>query len=188
MNKVTRRFVLACFILSAFWMPATINAQSISPSTPEELVATYDALANAILATKQAEKNLVRSILSTTYGHASAMQARAERALEAGEQQQAQAAVEALAGHVAQLGNEGDNAVAGIRKRLVEGGHHHNSAGENQGVFDPGFVIVTRSAKQKLLTSSRNIAQLSRNPDKDALAREWTNVKVVWKELSGQKK
>jgi hypothetical protein len=188
MNQVTRRIVLASFFMSAWGMPATITAQSISPSTPEELVATYDSLANAILSTKQTEENLVRSMLSTTYAHASATRARAEQALQSGQTQQATAAIEELAGHVAQLGNEGDNAVAGIRKRLVEGGHHHNSAGENQGVYDPGFVIVTRAAKQKLLTSSRNIAQLSRNPDKDALAREWTNVKVVWEELSGKKK
>jgi hypothetical protein len=151
-------------------------------------VATYDSLANLILATKLTEENLVRSILSTTYAHASATQARVERAMESGQQEEVQAALEELAGHVAQLGNEGDNAVAGIRKRLVEGGHHHNAAGENQGEFDPGFVIVTRSAKQKLLTSSRNIAQLSRNPDKEALTREWMQVKTVWKELSAQKK
>jgi hypothetical protein len=188
MNSVFKRCVLANTLALACVMPATIVAQGISPSTPVEFVATYDSLATAILATKQTEQNLVRSILSTTYGHANAARARAERALQSGDQQQAQAAFEELAGHVAQLGNEGDNAVAGIRKRLVEGGHHHNSQGESQGIYEPGFVIVTRSAKQKLLELSQNIARLSRNPDKNALAQEWSNVDEVWKQLSKQKK
>ena len=38
--------------------------------TPAALVATYDSLADALLGTKQAEWNLVHSILGTAYGHA----------------------------------------------------------------------------------------------------------------------
>ncbi len=41
---------------------------------------------------------------------------------------------------MALFANEGDNAIAGIRKRLVEGGHHHNAAGEEQGIFEEGYV------------------------------------------------
>ena len=54
----------------------------------------------------------------------------------------ATAEIERLAALVAQIGNEGDAAVAAIRKRLVEGGHHHHASGEQQGIYDPGFVIV----------------------------------------------
>jgi hypothetical protein len=187
MKTGVKRFVLASFLVSAGLVPAAIAAEGASVATPEEFVATYDSLATAILATKQTEENLVRSILSTTYAHASAARARAARAIESRDDQGAQAALEELAAHVAQLGNEGDNAVAGIRKRLVEGGHHHNAEGESQGVYDPGFVVVTRAAKQKLLNSSRSIAQLVRKPDADALAREWAAVSEVWHELADKK-
>jgi len=182
-----KRLVLASLCVLLASAPSANAADEASVATPAEFVATYDSLATAILATKQAEENLVRSILSTTYAHASAARARALRAIEAGDNRQAQVSLEELAALVAQLGNEGDNAVAGIRKRLVEGGHHHNAEGETKGIYDPGFVIVTRAAKQKLLTSSRNIAQLARKPDVDAIAREWTSVSEVWAELVQKK-
>lgn len=188
MSMGLKRFGLASLFISTVVMPGVLAAQGASVSTPAEFVATYDSLATAILATKQTEQNLVRSILSTTYAHANAARARAERAIKSGDKQAAKAAIEELAGHVAQLGNEGDNAVAGIRKRLVEGGHHHNAAGENQGIYDPGFVVVTRSGKQKLLKASQNIAQLARDPDSNALAREWASVKTIWEEVSREKK
>ena len=187
MNSDRKRFLLSGLLVSAALIPTTLAAQEVVPATPPEFVATYDSLATAILANKQTEQNLVRSILSTTYAHADAAQARANRALQSGQPQQVQAALEELAGHVAQLGNEGDNAVAAVRKRLLEGGHHHHAAGESQGTYEPGYVIVTRSAKQKLLAASQNIARLSRKPDANALAQEWDNVKAIWNELSKPK-
>jgi hypothetical protein len=188
MNASFNRCVIPGFLIVACWLSAAKAGDEISTSTPAEFVATYDSLATAILAIKQTEENLVRSILSTTFAHANAARARAERAMKSGDKPQSRAALEELAVHVALLGNEGDNAVAGIRKRLVEGGHHHNSVGESQGVYAPGFVIVTRVARQKFLESSRVIAQLSRDPDEESLAGEWTKVKQVWEELAKQKK
>jgi hypothetical protein len=148
--------------------------------TPGELVATYDNLADAILAVKQTEANLVRSILGGTYAHARVEMDRARRALEAGDSTTARASLENLATSVGQLATEGDNAVAGIRKRLLEGGHHHNAKGEADGVFDPGFVIVTRAAKKALLDSSRALGQLARDPSADALEAEWGKVEATW--------
>jgi len=55
------------------------------------------------------------------------------------------------AAEMALFGNEGDNAIGGIRKKLVEGGHHHHSDGEAKGVYEPGFVIIKRETKQKVL-------------------------------------
>ena len=81
---------------------------------------------------------------------------------------------------VAQLATEGDAAVAAVRKRLLEGGHHHNSAGEAQGVYDEGFVMVTRAAKQKLLEASRTIGQMAAAPKADALGAEWQKVKTIY--------
>jgi hypothetical protein len=156
----------------------------MSPATPAELVATYDGLATVILAAKNTEENLVRSILSTSYAHANAARARAQQALTSGNMEAARPAIDELAAHVAQLGSEGDNAVAGVRKRLVEGGHHHHASGESQGVFDPGFVVVTRDAKRQLLEASRELAQLSRAPNAQALSQAWEKVEKVWNDLA----
>ena len=84
---------------------------------------------------------------------------RARKAITANDAAGAAAAIEALAADVAQLATEGDNAVGAVRKRLLQGGHHHNAAGEAQGIYDEGFVIVTKAAKQRLLESSRAIAR-----------------------------
>ena len=185
-----RIFVTACLASGLLATSSGFAQQSqvtTSPATPAELVATYDSLATAILAAKSTEENLVRSILSTSYAHANAALARAQQALKSGNTEAARLALEELAAHVAQLGNEGDNAVAGVRKRLVEGGHHHNALGESQGIFDPGFVVVTKDAKRQLLEASREIAQLSRAPNAQTLTQTWAKVQKVWSGLAKKK-
>ena len=165
--------------IMALAAPATAQTTQ-GPTTPPEMVATYNALADAILAVKRTEGDLVRSILAATNAHAEVQLARAQRSIGAGDAAAARAAVEALASDVAQLATEGDAAVAAVRKRLLEGGHHHNSAGEAQGVYDDGFVVVTRSAKQKLLEASRTIGQMAASPKADALGVEWQKVKAIY--------
>jgi hypothetical protein len=151
--------------------------------TPAEMVATYSTLADGILALKRTEENLCRSILSAANGHAHADLARAQKALATNDTKGAEAALEALAAEVAEMATEGDNAVAAVRKRLLEGGHHHNAAGEAQGLFDEGFVVVTKAAKASLLESSRAIAQLAHAPKAEALDAEWKKVQGVVADL-----
>ena len=147
------------------------------------MVATYQTLADAILAVKHTEANLVRSILSATHAHAQVELGRAQKAIKAGDAKAAQSAVENLAADVAQLGTEGDNAVAAVRKRLLEGGHHHNAAGEAKGIYDEGFVMVTRAAKQTFLDASRAIGQMARAPKEESLNAEWTKVQSTFSGL-----
>ena len=161
-------------------LPAAAAAQAPAPATPSEMVATYDALADAILAADKAEDKLVRSIVAASYGHAQADLARARQALKAGEAAAARGAVENVAVAVGHIATEGDSAVAGVRKRLVQGGHHHNAAGEAQGVFDEGYVVVTKVAKQAFLESSKALAMLARDPKADALEAEWKKVEAAW--------
>jgi hypothetical protein len=149
-------------------------------ATPPEMVATYNTLADAILAVKKTEANLVRSILGATYAHARIQLERARQAIKAGDAKGSQAALENLASAVAQLGTEGDSAVGAVRKRLLEGGHHHNAEGEAKGIYDEGYVIVTRTAKQGFLDSSKAIAALARAPKADALEIEWKKVETTW--------
>ena len=126
---------IACgFALALLALP--VAAQK----TPKPLTDAYDALADTILSMRDAESSLVRSVLDYHYR-------RAERAKEAGDWGQ-------VAAEMALFATEGDNTVGGIRKRLLEGGHHFNAAGEEAGEFEEGFVIVTRKAKKKILDAS----------------------------------
>ena len=146
----------------------------VAAATPEELVASYDSLADAILALKRTERNTIRSILATTYRHAEARLRAAGEGIRAG--RDVRSDLEALASLVAQLGAEGDASVAAVRKRLLEGGHHHNAAGEQKGIYEEGFVIVTRAAKRVFLASATEIGKLSLAPDRAALQTEWQKV------------
>ena len=171
----------AVAVTIALLVPAPATAQV--EGTPAEMVTTYSSLADGILALKRTEENLVRSILAATVAHGRVSQNRAQRALERGDPKAATAAVEAFAADVGQLATEGDNAVGAIRKRLLEGGHHHNAAGEAQGIYDEGYVIVTRAAKAKLLASSRAIGAMAAAPEAEALKAEWKKVQAVVAEL-----
>ena len=169
---------LAAAFALALLAPAPAAAQAPT-GTPAEMVATYSTLADTILGAKRTEENLVKSILAATLAHGQGTLGRAERAIQAGDAKGAGAAVEALAADAGQLATEGDNAVGAVRKRLLEGGHHHNAAGEAQGVYEEGYVVVTRKAKQQLLESSRAIAGMAAAPKADALAAEWKKVEAT---------
>lgn len=175
---------LALFLAAA---PRVTAAAGPAPGTPPEMVAAYDSLADGILALKRAEANLVRSILAAAHGHAQAELGRARKAIAASDGGATRAALEALAGDVAQMATEGDAAVGAVRKRLIEGGHHHHADGEAQGLYDEGYVVVTRAAKQRLLESSRALAQMAASPQAEALTAEWQKVEAVYAELAARK-
>ena len=172
----------AAAVMSAcLFAPGAARAQAPPPAaTPPEMVAAYDALADTILGANKAEDRLVRAILAATYGHAQAERARARQALAAGDAAAARTAIANLAAAVGQVGTEGDNAVAGVRKRLLEGGHHHNAAGEAQGIYDEGYVVVTKVAKKEFLDSSKALAMMAGQPTAAALDAEWKKVEAAW--------
>ncbi|HEX5138976.1 MAG TPA: hypothetical protein VFY93_18545 [Planctomycetota bacterium] len=113
---------------------------AFAQETSRPAVETYGSIADSILATKAAEKGIVKTILD---GHKHA----AEGAMRRGDH-------EAVAANMALFANEGDNAVGGIRKRLLEGGHHHNADGEAKGIYEPGYVVVTVEAKKQCLAAA----------------------------------
>jgi hypothetical protein len=178
---MTRSTPVAAIILALVLAPAgPALADSAAPATPKEMVATYDALADTILGGIKTERRLVLAILGATYAHAQVEVERARQALGRNDSAAAKVALENLATAVGQIGTEGDNAVQAIRKRLLEGGHHANSEGEAQGIFEEGYVIVTKAAKTKFLESSRAVAMLARAPKADALEAEWKKVEAAW--------
>jgi len=184
-NRRTVLPALACAVIVAGLAFGSARAASgeMSASTPPELVSTYGSLADTILGAKQTEKDLVHSILAMTYRHAEATMMRAKGMMTAGKDCKAE--LEMLAGLVSQIGNEGDAKVAAIRKRLVEGGHHHNAAGEQQGLYDEGFVVVTRAAKKVFLDAAGRIGKMAASPDAAALDAAWQTVSKQYKELEG---
>ena len=111
--------------------------------TPPSIVKAYDALADTILATRAAERTFVAAMLD---GHMHA----AKTLMKKGDWLGASA-------QMALFANEGDNQIGGVRKKLLEGGHHFNAAGEEAGIFEDGYVIVTRKAKQAMLEASRKL-------------------------------
>ena len=133
---------------------------TLAQETPGPMVAAYDSLAKVILDLRQTEEDYVRAILDGHYHGAKMLMKRG--------------AFEEAAANMALFANEGDNAVAGVRKRLIEGGHHHNAAGEEAGIYEPGYVIVTREAKEKMLKASKDMKVA-----KDEAARE-----AAWKDFS----
>jgi hypothetical protein len=131
------------------------------PQTPETMVNTYDSLADAILAVKHTEADFVHALVD---GHMHA----AGSLVRAGQWDEA-------AAQMALVASEGDNAIGGVRKRLLEGGHHHNAAGEAEGIYEPGFVVITRDVKQRALAAATNLRK----------ARDDSARQAIWAEFEG---
>jgi hypothetical protein len=155
------RTALAVVILSLVsW--AGLPASAAAQATPPALVKAYESLATVILGARQAEADLVRALLD---GHRRAAEAKFKSGDFAG-----------AAAEMALFANEGDNAVGGVRKRLVEGGHHHNAAGEQQGVYEPGYVVVPRTAKRAALQASANLRKATADGERQAAWAEFVKV------------
>jgi hypothetical protein len=122
--------------------------------TPASLAAAYEQLADSILAVKRTEHALVGAILDGHRRHAEA--------------QYGQGSFDAAAAEMALFASEGDNRVAGVRKRLLEGGHHHHADGEAQGVYEPGFVIVTKDAKKQVLDAAAALRRATSATERQA--------------------
>jgi len=176
---------VALLALAALGATSAQAAEDITAGTPAELVSTYDTLANVILSAKTSEANVVRSILAATYRHAEATAEMSKHKIQAG--QDARLSVEKLATLVSQLGNEGDAAVAAIRKRLLEGGHHHNAQGEAQGIFDEGFVIVTKASKKTFLDLAARIGKMAPKPDVAGIDAAWKEVAAEYTKMMAKR-
>lgn len=136
-----RKNLIPLAVLVVLAVASSASAQQ----TPAPMVATYSSLADAILALKQAEHDFVASLLDHHY--------------QAAQTHMAAGRYNRAAAEMALFANEGDNAVAGVRKRLLDGGHHHHADGEAQGIYEPGYVVVTIAAKESLLAGAAAMRQ-----------------------------
>jgi hypothetical protein len=156
------RIVLAVALLSLVSL-AGFAAPCAAQATPPSMAKAYDSLATVILAARAAEESLVRAVLE---GHRSA----AESKFKAGD-------FAGAAAEMALFANEGDNAVGGVRNRLIEGGHHHHADDEQQGgLYEPGFVIVTRAGKQAALQASASLRKATGESERKAAWAEFAKV------------
>lgn len=166
MNRIgAMHKIVGLTVFAAMFAFAGIAA---AQQTPAPMVASYSSLADAILALKRTEHDFVGALLGVHYQVAQA--------------DFAANSYSAAAAEMALFANEGDNAIAGVRKRLLEGGHHHNADGEAQGIYEPGYVIVTIEAKKALLAASASMRQATN----EAQARDaWNAFEVVAAPLLG---
>lgn len=141
---------------AAAMVAVALTSFALGAETRKSFAETYDAIADTILGSKHAEKGIVKSIL---HEHRAA----ARREYQAGD-------YAAAAAEIALFGNEGDNRIGGIRKRLLEGGHHHNAEGEAKGIYEEGYVVVTRAVKKACLEAS---SALQTADDKAARQAAW---------------
>jgi len=144
-----RSKILVCMAVVVF----ASNVWAETKGTPKDMVSTYSSLADGILALRKAEESFARALLDSHRQAAMTSKKQGEH--------------EAVAAEMSFFANEGDNAVAGVRKRLLEGGHHHNSAGESQGIYEPGFVVVTREVKKQILDAAAAFQKATTDADRD---------------------
>lgn len=143
-----------------------VVAPVAAQETPDAVANGYDSLADAILALRDAEHHFVAAMLD---GHLHGAKARMKNG-----------DWEGAAGEMALFANEGDNKIGGIRKRLVEGGHHHNSDDGADGEYETGYVIVTREAKAKLLDLATKMRQAGTDDERKEI---WGKFAGIAKEL-----
>jgi hypothetical protein len=148
---------------------AAFGSLSSVQETPRATADTYSALADSILALKRTEASFVRSMLDGHHRSALASHQRGDAGRAAAE--------------MALFANEGDNAIAGVRKRLLEGGHHHHADDEGKGVYEQGYVIVTKKAKEQLLAASAAMRAAKSEAERNAA---WQTFHALAAPLLGQ--
>ena len=183
-----KKFLAVAVVLIAAFAAMPAHAQE----TPAPMVDTYSALADALIGLNQAEVAFMRTLLETHYGHAQAAAMKGDYA--------------GAAAQMALVANEGDNAIAGIRNRLIEGGHHHHHADgeghhhadqeghhaddagshhaddDNDSAYDLGFIIVTKAAKTVMLEAATAMRSAG---DEAAAMGAWEKFAAVYGELMG---
>ncbi|MEN8150958.1 MAG: hypothetical protein ABFS86_14145 [Planctomycetota bacterium] len=129
--------------------------------TSAGLVKVYSEHATTLLSVKETEELIVKEIIADAARQANHRLSLATHAVKADKRPAAAEYVESAAGAVALIANEGDKAVAAVRNRLLEGGHHHHATPEIAAKYDPGFVVVTKTAKNGLLAQAKALGQLA---------------------------
>ena len=164
--------------------PAPAAAQAAPTGTPTEMVATYNSLADGILALKKTEDNLVRSILAATLAHGQGALARAQRAIARRATPRPPPRRSRRSPPTRRSsGPRATTPSARCASGCSRAATTTTPPARRRGIYEEGYVVVTRKAKTQLLESSRAIAGMAAAPKADALAAEWKKVEGVVDEL-----
>jgi hypothetical protein len=139
----------------------TYGAGQAPLGTSPGLVKVYSEHATTLLSVKETEELVVKEICADAFRQATHHLSLATKAVGANNREAAMGYLEGAAGATSLLANEGDKAVAAIRNRLLEGGHHHHATPEIAAKYDPGFVVIKKDAKLVLLERAGAIGKLA---------------------------
>lgn len=122
------------------------------PSMSTATARTYEHLANAIIAIRQTEDDLVRGILLHNLVMA---QRHLDEAMETRGTDRTRN-LEAAAEAITDIANEGDKQVQAIRQRLLKSGHHHHTDADTE----DDYIFVDSKEKQALLALAMGISKI----------------------------
>jgi len=135
------------------WAQPGSPTHSRSEETMDRVAAaTYENLANAIIAIEATENELVKSILlgyqAAAHGHLHAAIA---------DEKNRRAHLEEAAADIANIANEGDKRIQAIRQRLAKAGHTHNSDATTK----EDYMFIDSKEKKAFLELARRVSQLN---------------------------
>ena len=130
----------------------TLSQSAQKTSMPQTTAMTYEHLASAIIEIRAAEDGLVKTILTDYW--ATACHELDQAADSAGTDRSKH--LEAAAGAIAYIANEGDKAVQAVRQRLLKAGHHHHTDAETK----DDYVFVDSNGKKAFLALATRVSQM----------------------------
>jgi len=160
-NWILIMFVVVCTVTTLQAQQGRDRAPANVAMMQEGSAATYEALAEAIVAVRETETQLVKGILTHSYTNAS-------RHLNAamGAEGAARARhLEQAATSITDLANEGDKRIQAVRQRLLEAGHHHHTDAETQ----DDYIFIDSAEKKSLLDLATSVARLGGNATDEAI-------------------
>jgi len=161
MQRIVILSLIAVIAVAAGVAGFTYAAGPAPSGTSAGLVKVYSEHATALLSVKKTEELIVKEICADAFRQATHHLSLAIKADKSGNKEAAMSYLESAAGATAMLASEGDKAVAAVRNRLLEGGHHHHATPEIAVKYDPGFVVITKASKKVLLEQAGAIGRLA---------------------------
>jgi hypothetical protein len=136
-------------------------AAAKEPNRSNAGAATYEQLANSIIALRKTEDTLVSEILNNyrmlADDHLRAAQMDAKDRV---------GHLEAAADEVTNIANEGNKSIQAVRQRLKQAGHSHHSDADTK----EDYMFVDSRAKKEFLALAKKIAQLGADATPDSVA------------------
>jgi hypothetical protein len=158
MKKMSLLLAAAVAVLPATMAGAADQpADTVGQTAVSGIIGVYQKVADAILASNQSEREIIRGILQVERDLALAALNRA-----AAGGPGAAADLRTAAARIGDFATEGGAAVEPIRSRLLQGGHHHHADDTGPAaVYDEGYVVLNKKLKAEALDLGKRCAKLA---------------------------